>query len=152
MHPSALLMSPRLYPTRLPQYVAALYGCMIVYASLEPFGAWMAPLPDTPFFLFAPWPRFTRSDLVINVLAYVPFGFFVALIGIDRRPSARFATAVGVGVLLSFSVESMQMDIPTRGASIVDLMSNAAGAAGGGALPPRLWVCSSLPGAVEGGG
>src|SRR5436853_449232 len=76
MHPSALLMSPRPYPTRLPQYVAALYGCMIVYASLEPFGAWMAPLPDTPFFLFAPWPRFTRSDLVINVLAYVPFGFF----------------------------------------------------------------------------
>src|SRR5438128_5993248 len=92
----------------------------------------MAPWRHPPLCLFAPWPRFTRSDLVINVLAYVPFGFFVALIGIDRRPSARFATAVGVGVLLSFSMESMQMYIPTRDASIVDLISNAAGAAVGG--------------------
>jgi len=125
-------MSPRPYPTQLPQYVAALYGFMIVYASLEPLGIWMAPLPDTPFFLFAPWPRFTRSDLVINVLAYMPLGFFVALIGLDRRPSARLATAVGVGALLSFAMESMQMYIPTRDASIVDLISNAAGAAVGG--------------------
>ena len=50
--------------TRLPQYLAGLYGLMIVYASLEPFSGWMAPLPGTPFFLFAPWPpRFTRSDV-----------------------------------------------------------------------------------------
>ena len=63
-------------PTRLPQYFAVLYGVMIVYASLEPFSGWMAPLPGAPFFLFAPWPtRFTRYDIAINVISYIPFGF-----------------------------------------------------------------------------
>jgi len=72
----------RPHGTRLPQYFAFLYGVMIVYASLEPFSGWMAPLPGTPFFLFAPWPaRFTRYDIAINVVAYVPLGFFVALTG-----------------------------------------------------------------------
>ena len=36
---------PQRVPTRLPQYLAVLYGLMIVYASLEPFSGWMAPLP-----------------------------------------------------------------------------------------------------------
>src|SRR5215475_5121078 len=87
-------------PSRLAQYLALLYGLMIVYASLEPFSGWMMPLPDTPFFLFAPQ-RFTRFDIAINVIAYAPFGFFLALIG-NRQPSTRFATAVAVGALLSF--------------------------------------------------
>ena len=57
---------------------------MIVYASLEPFSAWMAPIPGTPFFLFAPWPpRYTRFDVAINCFAYAPFGLALALIG-DR--------------------------------------------------------------------
>src|ERR1700686_1526558 len=109
-------------PTRLPQYLATLYGLMIVYASLEPFSGWMAPLPGTPFFLFEPWPlHFTRFDIVVNVLAYVPFGFLLALIGTRRRPEARLATAIGAGAILSFAMESTQMFLPTRDASNVDL-------------------------------
>jgi VanZ family protein len=119
-------------PTRLPQYLAALYALMIVYASLEPFSGWMAPLPDTPFFLFESWPsRFTRFDVVINVLAYAPFGFLLALIG-RRRPAVRLATAVGTGALLSLAMESTQMFLPTRDASSLDFVSNGAGAAVGG--------------------
>ena len=119
--------------SRLPQYSALLYGLMIVYASLEPFSGWLAPLPDTPFFLFAPGlPRFTRFDIAINLSAYAPFGFFLALIGDRRRTSVRLATAVGAGALLSFAMESMQMFLPTRDASTIDLASNAAGAALGG--------------------
>jgi VanZ family protein len=119
-------------PSRLPQYSALLYGLMIVYASLEPFSGWLAPLPDTPFFLFAPGPpRFTRFDIAVNVLAYAPFGFFLALIG-DRRSSARLAIAVGVGALLSFAMESAQMFLPTRDANTIDFAANTAGAALGG--------------------
>ena len=118
--------------SRLPQYSALLYGLMIVYASLEPFSGWLAPLPDTPFFLFAPGPlRFTRFDVAVNLIAYAPFGFFLALIG-DRRASARLAAAVGAGALLSFAMESAQMFLPTRDATTIDFASNTAGAALGG--------------------
>ena len=117
-------------PSRLPLYLALLYGLMIVYASLEPFSGWMMPLPDTPFFLFASQ-RFTRFDVAINVLAYAPFGFFVALIG-RRRASARLALAVGVAAALSFAMETGQMFLPTREASWLDVVSNSAGAALGG--------------------
>ena len=78
-------MPARLGVTRLPEYLAGLYALLIVYASLESFSAWLAPVPGTPFFLFAPWPpRFTRFDVAINVAAYAPLGFFVGLVG-DRR-------------------------------------------------------------------
>jgi VanZ family protein len=117
--------------TQLPRYFAALYALMIVYASLEPFSGWMAPLPGTPFFLFS-WPlRYTRFDVVINVVAYAPFGFFVALIGTKRGAAARLAAAIAGGALLAFAMETTQMFLPTRDASTVDLLSNTAGAAAG---------------------
>lgn len=123
----------RRQPTRLPQYLAMLYGLMIVYASLEPFSGWMAPLPGTPFFLFEPWPpHFTRFDIVVNVLAYTPFGFLLALVGTHHRPAARLVTAIGAGALLSFAMETAQMYLPTRDASNVDVLSNSVGATLGG--------------------
>ncbi|HEX8011934.1 MAG TPA: VanZ family protein [Casimicrobiaceae bacterium] len=129
MPPSAV--APRRPPTRLPQYLAALYALMIVYASLAPFSGWMAPLPDTPFFLLAPWPaRFTRADVAINAIAYAPFGLLLALIG--RRPAAvRLARALGIGALLSLAMESLQMFLPMRDASSFDFFSNAVGIAVG---------------------
>src|SRR2546426_1598842 len=123
----------RRVPTRLPQYLAALYGLMIVYASLEPFSGWMAPLPDAPFFLLEPWPsRITRFDIAINMLAYAPFGFLLALVGTRRPFAARLAAAIGAGALLSFAMESAQMFLPTRDASSVDFICNSLGAAAGG--------------------
>jgi len=119
-------------PSRLPGYLAGLYALLIVYASLEPFGSWMAPVPGTTFFLFAPWPpRFTRFDVAVNVLAYAPLGFCVALSG-RRAAIVRLAAATGAGLLLSFVMESMQTYVPTRDASAMDMVCNAAGAGIGG--------------------
>jgi VanZ family protein len=116
--------------TRLPVYLAGLYGMMIVYASLEPFSGWMAPAPGTPFFLFAPWPaHVTRFDIAINVLAYAPFGFFVALIGPNRGSLARLLMGTAIPAALSFAMESTQMFLPMRDADKVDFVSNTAGAA-----------------------
>jgi VanZ family protein len=118
--------------TQLPRYFAVLYGLMIVYASLEPFSNWMAPPPGTPFFMFAPLPaRFTRFDIVINVVAYLPFGFFLAIAGRHRADLRRLASAAGSAAMLSFMMETLQMFLPTRDASVVDLVSNVAGAAVG---------------------
>jgi VanZ family protein len=118
----------------LPHYLALLYGFAIVYASLQPFANWMAPLPGTAFFLLAPWPpRWTRFDVVVNVVAYAPFGFFVAL-GPGRGSAlAPFAAAVGGGAALSFALETIQMFLPSRDASTLDLIANVGGTAVGAA-------------------
>ena len=137
-------------PTLLPQYFAALYGFMIVYASLEPFSGWTAPAPGTPFFLFAPWPpRFARSDLVINVLAYLPFGFFAALTGREKALAARLAIGSGAGAALSFAMEGTQMYLPTRDASTIDLISNTAGALLGAIVAVALSRAPGLRAAVR---
>jgi len=130
--------------TRLPQYLAVLYGLMIVYASLEPFSGWMAPLPDTPFFLFAPWPpRIRRFDVAINMIAYAPLGFFVALIGDRRSAYARFVTGVGVAAILSFTMETAQAFLPTRESDVVDFVSNTIGATFGAAAAwPKPAACA----------
>lgn len=130
--------------TQLPQYFAFLYGVMIVYASLEPFAGWMAPLPGTPFFLLAPWPtRYTRFDIAINVAAYAPFGFFIALTGRHTRGATRLATATVLAALLSTTMETTQMFMPSRDASAVDVVSNTVGGALGGVVALAL---NSAPG------
>jgi VanZ family protein len=122
-------------PSLLPHFLAGLYGLAIFYASLQPFEPWMERAAGVPFFLLAAWPpRWVRYDIVGNVVAYLPFGFFVALAQ-RRRPAARrFSVAVGVGALLSLAMETLQSFLPMRDASLADLLSNVAGTALGGAL------------------
>ena len=120
-------------PSLLPHFLAGLAGLSIVYASLQPFGEWIAPLPGTPFFLFAPWPpRWTRFDALANLLAYLPLGFFVALIPRGRSAWSRLSVAVATGAALSFVMEALQMFLPPRDATVVDLLANTAGSAAGG--------------------
>jgi VanZ family protein len=119
----------------LPHFLATLYGLAIVYASLQPFLNWMAPVPGAPYFLFAPWPpRWVRYDVILNSAAYVPFGFFVGLMPRHGAGSRRLATAIVTAALLSLAMETLQMFLPTRYASTADLISDTAGSAIGGLL------------------
>jgi VanZ family protein len=128
-------MPPHPPHSLLPHFLAALCGLAIFYTSLQPFAPWIAPAPGTPFFLFAPWPpRFTRFDVVANVIAYAPFGFLVALVPRRRPPLGRLSVAIAAGIALSFALETLQMFLPPRDASIIDFASNTAGAAAGGAF------------------
>ena len=128
------MAAPRTH-SRLPHFLATLYGLAIAYASLQPFANWAAPLPGTPYFLFAPWPpKWVRYDVVTNFLAYVPFGFFVALVPRRMRPTRRLATAIGAAALLSAAMETLQAYLPMRDSSVGDFLSNAAGATVGGAV------------------
>jgi len=122
-------LETRLPPSLLPHYLAALYALAIAYASLQPFAPWMSPPANAPFFLFAPFPpRFTRYDVIVNVAAYAPFGFFVALMPRRRPPLGRLFVAIAVAAALSFAMETLQMFLPTRDASVIDLAANVAGA------------------------
>ena len=128
---------------RLAGYVALAYTLIIVYASLQPFAGWRAPPDEVLHFLTAAWPRYlTAGDIALNVIAYLPLGtlLFFAL----RPPLAAAVACVSailIAAALSLLLESAQMFLPTRIASNVDLICNAAGAAAGAlaAMLLTLW-------------
>lgn len=130
----------------LAGYIALAYTLVIVYASLQPFSGWRMPPPEVLGFLTAPWPRYiTGSDIALNVAAYLPLG---AMLFFALRPplAAAFAAVLAtlLAALLSLLLESVQMFLPTRIASNIDLFSNSAGAALG-ALAATLLTLSNNP-------
>jgi len=125
----------RRHRTLLPHALALLYSLAIAYASLQPFTPWLPPADGAPFWPFAPWPpRWTRFDMLANVLAYVPFGLFVALTAQRASPVTRAVHALCAGVTLSFGLETLQMFLPFRDANMIDLAANTAGTLAGAML------------------
>src|SRR3972149_6210342 len=131
---------------RLAGFVALAYTVVIVYASLQPFAGWRMPPGQVLGFLTAPWPRYlTATDIALNVAAYLPLGtmLFAAL-----RPPLRaawaFVFATLIAASLSLALENVQMFLPSRIASNVDLLANGAGAAVG-ALAAWLLTRASNP-------
>jgi VanZ family protein len=126
---------------KLAAFVALAYMLIIVYASLQPFQGWRTPPDEVLAFLTAPWPRYiTAGDVMLNIVAYLPLGaiLFIAL----RPPLASvsaFVAATLIAATLSLALESVQMFLPSRIASNVDLLANSAGA-GSGAL--AVWIFS----------
>ncbi|MEO8135732.1 MAG: VanZ family protein [Betaproteobacteria bacterium] len=116
--------------SHLPHFLTFLFAALIIHASLEPFTGWLAPAPGTPFFLRAPWPRFNPADLILNLLAYIPLGFAATWMGDQHRSASRAVLRAIAGcALLSLAMESAQMYLPVRRASVLDLLANVAGAA-----------------------
>jgi VanZ family protein len=116
--------------SRLVRYVLVGYTLLIAYASLYPFEPWHAG-PDNPLgFLFAEWPRYyTLSDVVLNLAAYGPLGFFLALALLPRmhpRNAALIATLCGTA--LSIVMEVLQNFAPLRVSSNLDVLTNGLGA------------------------
>ncbi len=114
---------------RLRILLAAGYALFIAYVSLSPFSGWrdqglsfidvlQMPLLET----------FTPFDAVVNLLAYIPFGFIV---GLALR--ARFGMTVSVivavacGLALSSGMEYVQMYLPARISSNLDMLTNSTG-------------------------
>jgi len=115
--------------TALPRYLCIAYTILIAYASLHPFSGWRDPGLPLLTFLEAPWPRYwTGFDLAVNVLSYLPLGFLLTLTlrGVSGRFLAAFA-ALLLGVSLSFTLECIQVWLPSRVASNVDLACNTLG-------------------------
>ena len=110
----------------------------MVYASGQPFRGWRVPPPDVARFLTAPWPRYvTLEDILINIVAYVPVGFLLAL---ALRPHARTHRAAGLAmaasIALSIALEYMQTLLPNRVASNVDVLTNGIGTVLGALAAP----------------
>ena len=119
--------------TPLALYLGLGYALLIVYASLYPLTGWRDSGADPLDFLFAGWPRYTTTfDLVSNLLAYMPLGFFLAA-ALRRWFAALLAAALAVvlAAVLSLLMEFMQNYLPSRIASNLDLAGNTLGALAG---------------------
>lgn len=127
--------------------LALAYTLLIAYASLQPFLGWRMPPKEILQFVTAPWPQYvTLGDLMINTAAYVPLGFLLALALLGRctAPRAVFAAAM-LAALISVTMEAIQMFLPQRIASNVDLLTNSAGGLVGAMAAPLLSP-SAFPG------
>lgn len=127
--------------------LALAYTLLIVYASLQPFLGWRMPPAEIFNFVTAPWPPYvTLGDLLINTAAYVPLGFLLAVALKPGRSAARAVfAAAALAALLSLAMEAIQMFLPQRIASNVDLLTNGAGGLVGAMAAPLLSP-SAFPG------
>jgi hypothetical protein len=87
------------------------------------------------------WPNevTTSAEVVSNVLLFVPLG--VLLHGRGRRGPAGWrlvAIACAAGLLMSVAIECLQVFLPRREPTIVDIIANTAGAFCG-AMAHRVW-------------
>ncbi|MBI5849546.1 MAG: VanZ family protein [Planctomycetes bacterium] len=69
-------------------------------------------------------PPLIASELFVNVLGFVPIGFLAA--GASRRRPFRSAIVVGFG--LSLAMELLQLGFAQRLTTVIDLLTNSAGA------------------------
>lgn len=111
------------------------YVALLFYGSLYPFAHWHSP--GYPLMQFLPlWPdHLDKGDVLQNLLVYAPFGMLCMLWLTHSTPVPRAAAmTVALGMLLSFSIETLQQFNPARVASTVDIVMNTLGSAGGALL------------------
>jgi hypothetical protein len=76
------------------------------------------------------WNRSFFMDVAINVIGFIPFGFFCAglLVKICRfKISANYIITVLLGFGLSLAIELMQVYLPIRDSSLTDVICNVLG-------------------------
>lgn len=83
------------------------------------------------------------SDLVMNVLMFVPFGFVYQLTR-PRGAPPDWPRVVVLSAILSGTIETLQLFSPTRYTSLLDLVTNTAGAVVGA------WAFTQLARRLEG--
>lgn len=130
---------------RLRSYLSASYVLFIIYASLSPFIGWQEQGLEFYAVLTAPpLLHFTWFDVAANLLAYLPFGLLFGLT-LRTRHKARWTVLMVAlaGVALSAMMEFVQMYLPSRISSNLDLLTNCSGALLGALLAvsiePRSW-------------
>ncbi len=120
----------------LRRYLLAAYASLVVYASLSPFTGWQEQGLAFAEVLAAPWGQtYNAFDALVNWLAYLPLGMLLALALRAHCSSGRSVLfAVLGGVLLSAGMEYLQMYLPNRTSSNVDLLANGLGSLMGAVL------------------
>lgn len=128
------------HSVRLAWILAVAYLLVVAYASLQPFQGWRVPPDEILHFLGAGWPHFiTLQDVTINVAAYIPLGLLLSIgCGARYGPARGAVLATLAAAALSLVMEAVQMFLPLRIASNVDLLANGLGGLLGAMAAPLL--------------
>lgn len=113
----------------LRRYLLAAYTLLILYVSLSPFSGWQEQgLTLYDVFTSPLGLTYTTFDAVLNCLAYIPFG---ALLALTLRSHFSSVTSMLLAIFaasaLSCSMEFLQMYLPSRTSSNVDVITNSLG-------------------------
>ena len=108
-------------------------------------------IPDT-FKIFhkrmlsRPWQEFSpdatyAKDVAINILGFVPFGFFFcAYLGWIRNVEKAMVFTIIAGAAISITIEVLQIFIPSRTSGTTDILTNSVGTA----LGVTIWNWGAL--------
>jgi VanZ family protein len=81
------------------------------------------------------------QDAVINIMGFVPFGFLVAAYfqeAADYTRGRALLITIVLGLVTSLIIELLQVYLPSRNSSLLDVINNSVGAALGALIPPSL--------------
>ena len=121
--------------TRPPLVLALGYALLVVYGTLYPFTGWKVPGYDPLDHLLTGGLAGSRPDILVNFLAYLPFGLLLfKALPAGASAGARLALVTVAGALLSFTLEYLQSYVPARVPSLLDVFLNTTGTFGGGLL------------------
>ena len=147
---------------RIATILCVLYALLIIYSSLMPYDFTLSRREAYDKFSNGMqfWPigdrHTSKTDLISNVLAYMPVGFLVVTawsMGAARKRAVGVALAGICAAAMSAAVEAIQTFSPARVASIEDVAMNIGGSLAGAAVAalvgPELW--RKLVGAVRRG-
>jgi glycopeptide antibiotics resistance protein len=89
--------------------------------------------------LVPPWKDFTNdasyyADIAVNVIGFLPFGFFFALFLLRGYTKPRWkiiAVVVATGFLISLLIELLQVLIPGRSSQLSDVITDTFGTLAG---------------------
>ncbi len=129
-------LSPTDHASPVPRLLALAYVFALAYGSLYPWRGWRS-IGVSPFaYLLEPAGRhWLFSDVVINMLMYLPLAMLLTLTRFARRrPLAALSLAVLAAGSLSLLLEAAQTYLPTRVPSRLDVALNTAGGLLGGLL------------------
>jgi len=114
------------------RYVLVALLMLATYISLEAPSGWRTP-PQGFLAILTTTPRFRLGDVLINVVGYVPMGFFgVLAFARSRRPIwVALILSVTLCTALSALTEILQSMTPSVSSNPADVFSNAVGALAG---------------------
>ncbi len=114
---------------RLIWYIVILF---IAYGSLYPFNFdFSRPLPaDLGAWLLNWQQRTIRSDVIANILLFIPYGFFGALTVQQKQRRYTLVSILlmlSIGIIFAFCLQFIQFYLPSRVSHAADALLNAIG-------------------------
>lgn len=122
--PSSSIPAPATY---LP-WLLLLYSALIIYGTLYPLSGWNTDFGGMRELLLLQWPsHFSRGDVLVNFLVYIPFGYLLGLLLGSKHQYRTILIATLAGIILCGTLEYLQTYLPNRVPSLLDILLNSIG-------------------------